>query len=279
MIFVESVLRLTLDQLLAVLLPFALVSMALYFLQRAIVQALMRRFGVRGTILATGWIGTPVHELSHAGMCFPFAHKIVEMKLFRPDANDGTLGYVKHTYEKNRPWYHPWRVWQEIGNFFIGAAPLVGGALAIYLALRVVLPNGPRVAFRPVHDVLSIGEMSRAMGAILGDIFSRPNFSDGPTLIRSLLFFYLVLAIGTHLAPSPADLKGMLPGLAFLVGTLAVVNAVVLFAAASPQRTALQAARAVAATIAPVLALFILALFLNLLMWGLVHVLVPLARK
>ena len=45
-----------------------------------------------------GWLGTIIHELGHALFCIIFRHKITEMKLFDPDPETGTLGYVQHTY-------------------------------------------------------------------------------------------------------------------------------------------------------------------------------------
>ena len=48
--------------------------------------AFYRNFGSKGRAVcyATGFIGTPVHEASHALMCLIFGHKIVEIKFFPP---------------------------------------------------------------------------------------------------------------------------------------------------------------------------------------------------
>jgi hypothetical protein len=75
-----------------------------------------------------------IHELSHALFCIIFGHKIQEMKLFSPE-NDGTLGYVNHSYNPKNPY-------QQIGNFFIGTGPIWGGVLLLYVASYFLLPEG-----------------------------------------------------------------------------------------------------------------------------------------
>ena len=90
----ELILTNTLEQLLSFVGIVYLVGFIISILNRAFYSLVGN---TRATVYATGFIGTPIHEISHALMCILFGHRIVEMKLFQIDSDDGTLGYVKHT--------------------------------------------------------------------------------------------------------------------------------------------------------------------------------------
>ncbi len=90
-----------------------------HLLERTVGKVIAHRLGWRGMLL-TGWLGVPVHELSHLVMAILFRHRILAWKLFDPDPVSGTLGYVRHAYRKQSPW-------QNLGNFLIAVAPFVSG--------------------------------------------------------------------------------------------------------------------------------------------------------
>jgi hypothetical protein len=92
----------------------------LYLVQKAWCMV----FGYQA-ILLTGWIGTPIHELSHAFFCVIFGHKIEKISLFSPEPETGVLGYVFHSY-------NPESLFQRVGCLFIGFAPLAGNGLLAY---------------------------------------------------------------------------------------------------------------------------------------------------
>ncbi len=156
----------------------------------------------RAVCYVTGFLGTPLHELSHALMCLLFGHKIVEIKLFQVGGKDGTLGYVNHTYNRKN-------LYQRMGNFFIGIAPIVVISAVLYLLARLLMPT-----------------MTAEMTGWIGQI----DFSSGLKSVLQLLFravgaffsyavtwqWWLFLLLGSlfalHMTLSGADIKGAWSG-------------------------------------------------------------------
>jgi hypothetical protein len=193
-------------------------SVVLHWSERRIACGLMRLTG-RWAVLLTGWLGVPIHELSHALLCLVFRHRIEKIVLFHPDPKTGTLGYVNHAWDRRNPW-------QVVGTFFIGVAPLVGGAAAILLLFRALLPGVLSVpefaAPASAGDAAGWSALGHGVwGAVTGTfqaMFSPANVSGW----RLWVFLYLTLCVGSHVSPSPDDLRGG------LVGGLAVLAALVI---------------------------------------------------
>lgn len=164
-------------------------------------------------LLITGAIGTPIHELGHALMCLIFGHRIDEIKLFDPDNENGTLGYVSHSY-------NPRNIYHQIGNFFIGIAPVLCGSGVLILLMRLLVPE----VFFTVSDTLASasGFSFGALWSIISAMFSFSNFGD----ILWWLFILLALMICSHMELSGADIKGGLLGLAYIAGALLIIDAV-----------------------------------------------------
>ncbi|MCL2062100.1 MAG: hypothetical protein FWH03_05690 [Firmicutes bacterium] len=204
---------------LAMLAPIFLFGFLIALLNRTFYRLAGRRS--RKICYATGFIGTPVHELAHASMCLLFGHKITEIKLFQVNSEDGVLGYVRHSYNK-RNLYH------RVGNFFIGIAPIVMGSLLLVL-LMFIMANG---MFYSIAE--KMGEVNAAFAgrvsaqdgamAFLG-IFAA--FFRGAS--RWLWWLYLLIAvvIALHMNLSKADIKGSKEGFFFVVILLLLINAVV----------------------------------------------------
>ncbi len=219
-------------QLVALLLLPAILGVLLHVTERGTQEWLRRALGWKGVIWWTGWLGTPVHELSHAVVSLAFLHRIHEIKLFEPHPEDGVLGYVRYSFPQSG-----WRWWLgTIGQFFSGVAPLFGGSLVIVGALALLAPGA--------RDVL--GESERYAATLASDSASqvvsgfvalvRAVYSGVFTAgdARSWVFLYIALAIGAHMGPSPADLKGGAGGFGLLVLGLLAGDLVMLLAGRDP---------------------------------------------
>ena len=179
--------------------PFGIAAFAIHTLEFFIQRRLSRRFGWN-SVLVTGWLGTPIHELSHALMCYTFRHKIDEMALFKPDEQSGRLGYVRHSYQKGN------RV-QELGNLFIGIAPLMGGTLVLTVLLFLFYPDFAGKMFRGemiAEETSWVGQFVEIGKATLWQFSSFENLGT----VRFWVFLYLVLCVASHMAPSRSDYEG-----------------------------------------------------------------------
>ncbi|WP_298491152.1 hypothetical protein [uncultured Lactobacillus sp.] len=81
-----------------------------------------------------GCLGIIVHELSHLVVALLFGHKITDFKLIilpKKDRTNKILGYVNHIWNTNSNY-------QNIGNLFIGVAPVIGCSLIIYGIIKTI---------------------------------------------------------------------------------------------------------------------------------------------
>ncbi len=200
-----------------------LVGMILGLLENRSNFYVQRVFGRKG-ILVTAWIGTPIHELGHLLMCYVFRHKITKFKLFSRKAEDGTLGYVNHSWNSKS-------LYQNIGNFFIGMGPIFSGTAALILGMHLLLPD----SFARVADYLTL-EPAQPDQYILTKIFSltaslfQSIFSvENLISLNFWLYFALAIAISSHIALSKEDLKGAGKGLITIFTFILLVNLVAFF--------------------------------------------------
>lgn len=168
----------------------------------------------RAVIYATGFIGTPIHESSHALMCLLFAHKINEIKFFQMDDESGVLGYVKHSYK-------PKNYYAVVGNYFIGVAPILAGCAILSLSFYFLLPQ-TYLSIRMI-SVAQGSDIFKSIGSALKSFFSE---------IVNWRFWVLLivnLCIALHMNLSDADIKGSLKALPILGILLIAVNLVLGF--------------------------------------------------
>ena len=276
-------LQATLIQLLMLVGPLTAAGLLLWWLERSMTRMLMKRFGWRAA-LWTGWIGTPVHELSHALACIIFRHRITEMKLWAPDRDTGTLGYVRHAPHNPDHWY------PRLGAPLIGIAPLLGGSLVLAVLTFTLVPS-----LKGAGDLLGNIE-KKYVGMIASDSFWGAvwEFVELKVAFAKLLldgrnfrewyfwlYLYLALCVGMHMAPSGTDIRNCWGGLVLL--TLAV--GVVLFVANLIVRGVtddLTGTWKVARFVAPVMSILILSILLNsgsVLIVRVLHILTMRSRR
>ena len=189
------------------------------------IQAFTHRMYVRSVgwkgILWTAWMGTPIHELGHVFFAKIFRHTINEVYLFRPNPATGNLGHVDHSY-RTHSWY------QRIGNFFIGAAPLICGSAVLVAMLYFLLPNGREVFAPLVRELAGGRDFFSSLGESLANLFSGENIRTW----NFWVFLYVSFCVASHMAPSRADQSGMWRGLFWIVALLLILNLVAVAARA-----------------------------------------------
>lgn len=181
-----------------------IIGLILGFMRNTSMKNYQQKFGKKA-IYATGIIGVPVHELSHLIVAKAFGHKINDVKLFKFNTDNGTLGYVNHSY-------NPKNIYHQIGNFFIGIAPILGGSLIIIFLLKIFVPS----SLESASGLLSVNGVI----SFLRSIFSLSNFKRP----EFYLFLYLVFNICSHISLSKADIKGAFGGIIFIFLILFILN-------------------------------------------------------
>lgn len=181
-----------------------------------------RVLGVKG-VLATAWIGTPVHELGHLLMCYIFRHRIGKFKLVDLKAEDGVLGYVNHEWDRKS-------LYQNIGNFFIGMGPIFSGTAALVLGMYVLLPGSSAIFAnyfalnQGTPEPYLITKILTLTMELFNSIFSKENLTSASFWI----YFAIALGISSHIALSWEDLKGAGRGLLTIFILILMVNAAAL---------------------------------------------------
>ena len=177
-----------------------------------------------GIVKITGYIGTPVHELSHALMCLLFGHSIQKIRMFGGDKRSRTLGYVEHTYYRGNM-YH------QLGNFFIGISPVLAGGAVILLLVRLLTPH---IYMSLKAETAQLGglffadagrsalEVLDSFVAMLGSVFSVGNFVKWQWWICMVLSF----SVAIHMEVSRSDIVSGLRGLGVIAVMLLVTDVI-----------------------------------------------------
>jgi hypothetical protein len=213
----------TFSQLVILLGPGLALAFVMHQLAGFIAEKACRIIGRNAFLLMFGWLGTIVHEGGHALFCLLFGHCITAMKWFTLSSTDGSLGYVRHSYDRNS-------LYQRIGRFFIGIGPIVLGTVVICCASRYLLGaelfatiryNADAATLAAKHSVTALAQsIGQGCGTIFLAIFTWHNVTDW----KFYVFLYLNFSVGSSITLSPQDVKGTLSGFLTLAGLLLVFN-------------------------------------------------------
>lgn len=187
---------------LAIFGPLTLQVAALYYGMRATSARVIRSFGWNGLMLIS-WIGTPVHELGHALAVVCLGGKLKEVNLFKADKTTGQLGEVAYSFKKKAP----------VREAIVAIAPLIGGTGLLFLLTWLLMPDA--VVFPKDMTIKfsteGLAEVPVDLALSLYDNFIRliELLVSAEVLRRwqTWLWVYLVICIGTRLAPSAVDFK------------------------------------------------------------------------
>lgn len=208
-----------------------ILGIILYFLARFTRKMYALTLGHRAELFTTAWLGTPIHELGHAFFCLIFRHEIKEIKLFSPDASDGTLGFVKHAY-------NPKSIYQRIGLLFIGVGPVLFGSAVIAISYFFLVSSD--MQFFSLANIDFIGTESegswyetivfqlsgiwQVFASLIEVIFTVQNASSKSFWI----FIFIAVSVSAHMELSLPDLKSAQSGIVALLVFILFYNFVIL---------------------------------------------------
>lgn len=198
-----------------------LIGLLLGILRNKSIINFQRSFGSKA-LMITGLVGVPVHEVSHAIFALLFGHKITKIKLFQKPDENGVMGYVQHSY-------NPGSIYQQIGNFFIGIAPIFGGIFSIIALMKFIIPQAYNrlinILFKSLHVTVlnksTIEGIINSYSGLIKDIFSLKNFENPYFYV----FLFIAICISSHISLSSADIKGASTGLWTIFLILFILNA------------------------------------------------------
>ena len=226
--YLLSVLMATLTQVLILFGPSIILAMTMHFVSTGCQNLGYKLMGSRIFLGVFGWLGTAVHELGHALFAIMFLHKIKEMKLFSPEAKNGNLGYVSHTWNSSNPF-------QTAGNFFIGIGPILMGSIMLFFITYLLFFTSTTSIVNIPMTTESFSDFN-AFSSLVADIGKGiPKYFafifDGPdsSWWKIILFLYLVFSIGSSISLSLPDIKGALMGFLVFVILLLLFNLLTLW--------------------------------------------------
>ena len=223
-VWVGIIIKMTATYIFILMGPGIIFSVILHYLHKHVESNARDLMGKNVYLGFFGGFGTMVHEIGHAIMCVPFGHRITKMELFNPDPNTGTLGYVRHSYD-------PESSWAQIGNLFIGIGPILIGSSVVYFSAYYLVSEAFFDPFKNINISYAnfssfdsfkmlLVEAKNAFVQLIDSFFIRENFTDW----KFWLFFYILMAVGSSMTLSPADIEGAASGFGAIVGVFIFIS-------------------------------------------------------
>lgn len=224
LVFLKDLAVATFGQMASLFAGIFIFGLLLHFVSHLTFRSLENAFGSRGTY-PVAWLGTPVHELGHALFCLLFLHKIEEIRFFEPDPVTGTLGYVRHTWDKRN-------LWAVLGNFFIGIGPVLLGCGVLFGLFCWLVPESGGAWNSITASVGAAGDFTA------WESYTNVFTDSSLVLVKTLftwenlatwqfwVFLYLAVCVASNVRLSPADAKGALSGLGCIVLPFLALNLV-----------------------------------------------------
>ena len=232
LLFIRDLVIATFGQMVSLFAGVFVFGLIINVLSQFTYKSLEKAFGNGGVYLAA-WLGTPLHELGHALFCVIFRHKIEDIKFFKPDKVNGTLGYVYHTWNKKNPWH-------IMGNFFIGIGPIILGCMVLFGLFYILIPGSSQVwDVIPIQSTGLDGQSARiyldawsnSALAFIRLIFTTDNLVNW----RFWVFLYLAVCLSANIRLSWSDFKHTVSGLGCFIIPFFLFNLIILLVSSSSE--------------------------------------------
>lgn len=201
-------LKLSFFSTISIVIPILVFSIIFSGIEKFNSRLILSVFGYKGIVI-TGAIGTIIHEFSHMLMCVIFRHNITEFSMFRPvkGSYDGVMGYVNHSYNKKS-------LYQNLGNFFIGIAPIIFGIGFLILFMWLLLPNEFAVVKKDFDRNLYLLQNANDIKAYINinistllSLLKILNPLKQSNIFMYIIYIFTMYSVSTHMDLSPQDLK------------------------------------------------------------------------
>ena len=185
-------------------------------------------WGVNLYLYGFSWLGTSVHELSHAFFALIFGHKITEIALFKPDRNGTTLGYVSHSYNKRN-------VFHQIGNFFIGVGPVIISGVVLFiitlllLKINLISISNFRISSKILTNFTTFKLVISNLQINLLNFLNLIIYSRSTGWWRIPIYVYFIYSVGCSMSLSTSDAKSAFKGFVWIILFLLIFNLITIW--------------------------------------------------